>query len=216
VLLIQKKIRNVHYGIIVFVVVCAPFLFLSCGSGSSDDGVADSHSIMIYTSPEVQDNSDGSISCIISAQVQDRYGNPVPDDTAVYFGVVDHVLNAGNSGQTNGTNIFTAANENFLASGLQQGDTLVILEGRDEGGHRIEAPGNTDLVLSDGLMGSEENIQFVAGTTVFGSICGVVLTGHQEPDATCTPAGGTIIKGIAHTRLTYPRGCHLENLLCIC
>jgi PKD repeat protein len=52
-------------------------------------------------------------------------------------------------------------------------------------------------------MASETDLPFVAGTAELGTVCGVVTTGNLEPDGTCTPATGTVIKGVAHSRITW-------------
>jgi glycosyl hydrolase family 2 len=161
------------------------------------------HNISIYTSPTVQDNKDGSISWTISAIVQDQYGNPVADNTAVYFGIVDNIFSSGFNGETIETNQFFSLGTNFITNQVIQGDTLVLLEGQNEGGHIIDVPGNGSLTLANDLTGAESNLNFVAGNAEYGSICGVVLTGNLEPNETCSPTSGKTIKGVAHTRLTY-------------
>ncbi|MCD6266247.1 MAG: Ig-like domain-containing protein, partial [Deltaproteobacteria bacterium] len=163
----------------------------------------DPFNITIYTAPTVVDNGDGSISWIISAMVQDQYGNPVADNTGVYFGVVDNVLSSAANGVTNATNTFTSVGTDFVTAGVVQFDTLIITEGQDEGGHIIDTPANGSVTLSDNLIGSEPNLDFVAGNAKHGEICGVVPTGNLEPDTTCTPSSGSAIKGVAHTRLTW-------------
>jgi len=168
----------------------------------------DPFNITLYKSPDVEDNGDGSMSWIISALVQDQYGNPVADNTGVYFGLVDNAPDGYKSmnsdGVTDGTSAFaSAAGTNFSSDGVVQFDTLIILEGQDEGGHIINTPTNGTVTLLYDLTGSESVLDFVAGNAELGTICGVVPTGNLEPDATCTPMGGTAIKGVAHTRLTW-------------
>ncbi len=159
--------------------------------------------ITIYTAPTVLDNGDGSTSWIISAMVQDQYGNPVADNTGVYFGLVDNVLSFGANGVTNATNTFSSAGTDFSGDGLVQFDTLIILEGQDEGGHIIDTSANGSVTLGYNITGSETSLNFVAGNAEYGQICGVVPTGNLEPDTTCTPSSGTAMKGVAHTRLTW-------------
>ena len=163
----------------------------------------DPFNITIYKAPTVVDNLDGSISWIISAMVQDQYGNPVADNTAVYFGAVDNVLSSGANGVTNATNTFTSAGTDFSGDGVVQFDTLIITEGQDEGGHIIDTPANGSVTLGYDLTGTETSLDFVAGNAELGQICGVVPTGNLEPDTTCTPSSGKAIKGVAHTRLTW-------------
>jgi len=163
--------------------------------------------ITLYKAPAVQDNGDGSLSLIISAMIQDQYGNPVADNTGVYFGLVDNppdgYKSLGTDGVTIEDNTFASAGTNFLTDDVIQFDTLIILEGQDEGGHIINAPADGSVTLYYDLTGTETNLDFVAGNAERGVICGVVPTGNLEPDGTCAPATGTAIKGVAHTRLTW-------------
>ncbi|MEA1900347.1 MAG: invasin domain 3-containing protein, partial [Thermodesulfobacteriota bacterium] len=167
----------------------------------------DPFNITLYKAPEIEDNEDGSMSCIISALVQDQYGNPVADNTGVYFGLVDNepygYKSSGNNGVTSGTATFTSAGTNFTGDGVVQFDTLIILKGQDEGGHIIDTSEDETVTLFYSLTDSEINLDFVAGNAELGVICGVVPTGNLDPDTTCTPSGGFSIKGIAHTRLTW-------------
>lgn len=165
----------------------------------------DPYNITMYTSSAVEDNGDGSLSWSISAMVQDQYGNPVADNTAVYFGVVDNVLSSGADGATGANNIFTSGSTNFTTEGVKQYDTLIILEGQDEGGHIINTPGTTTATLLYDLTATAYLLNFVAGNAVYGTICGVVPTGNFELDPSCTQLTDTIpIKGVAHTKLTWP------------
>lgn len=163
--------------------------------------------ITIYQDAGLEDNGDGTVSQIISALVQDQYGNPVPDDSAIYFGLVDNPNNGyksnGADGVTNGTTTFTSASTNFSGDGVGQNNTLIILEGQDEGGYIISTVGTTTVTLVTTLSGTETNLDFVAGDAERGQICGGATTGNREPDGTCTPSSGTAVKGVAHTRLTW-------------
>ena len=167
----------------------------------------DPFNITLYKATEIENNEDGSMSCIISAMLQDQYGNPVADNTGVYFGLVDNepegYKSLGNDGVTNGTATFASAVTDFQSDGVVQFDTLIILEGQDEGGNTIDTPANGSVTLFYTHSGSETGLDFVAGNAELGVICGVVPTGNLEPDTTCTPSGGFSIKGIAHTRLTW-------------
>lgn len=169
------------------------------------------YNLSLYTSPTVQDNKDGSISWTISALVQDQYGNPVADNTAIYFGVVDNIKvpsettgkTVMENGQTNGLQRFFSAGTDFVGEQVAQGDTLVILEGQDEGGHDIDTPENGSLLLNNILSGKETQLDFVVGNAKYGSVCGVVLTGNLELNEICEPSTGITQKGVAHTRLTW-------------
>ena len=163
--------------------------------------------ISLYKAPDIEDNGDGSMSWIISAMLQDQYGNPVANDTGVYFGLVDNqpdgYKSSGANGITDGTATFVSAGTNFPGDGVVKFDTLIILEGQDEGGNTIDTPAHGSVTLFYTPTGSETDLDFVAGNAELGVVCGVVPTGNLEPDTTCTPSGGIAIKGVAHTRLTW-------------
>ncbi len=168
----------------------------------------DPFNITLYKAPTVQDNGDGSLSLIISAMIQDQYGNPVADNTGVYFGLVDNPINGyksnGTDGVTDATTTFASVGTNFLTDDVIQFDTLIILEGQDEGGHIINVRADGSVTLYYDLTCTETNLDFVAGNAERGVICGVVPTGNLEPDGTCTPEEETTaVKGVAHTRLTW-------------
>ena len=175
----------------------------------------DPFNITLYKSPDIEDNGDGSMSWIVSAMVQDQYGNPVADNTGVYFGLVDNApdgyKSSGLDGATNNvTNTFTSGTNFVTDDGVTQFDTLIILEGNDEGGHIIDVPTDGNVTLFGILNGTDTGLDFVVGNAELGTICGVVPTGNLEPDATCTPLGGTAIKGVAHTRLTWAESAIFE------
>jgi len=166
--------------------------------------------ITIYTDQDITNNLDGTYSWVVSAMVRDQFGNPVADDTGVYFGLVDNPLlgykSMGIDGATTaGSNIFTSASTNFISDGVEDMDTLIIREGRDEGGHVIDTPGNGSATLFYNLNGTATDLEFVAGNAELGEICGFGVTGNLIPDTQCAPSlSFTAIKGVAHTRLTYP------------
>jgi hypothetical protein len=169
----------------------------------------------------VTTNNDGSTSRTLSALAQDLHGNPVENGTVIFFGLVDNpdlagppylgYISAGANGSTNGTMTFSSAGNSFTTDGLIDDDILIILEGQDEGGHRIKSvDSNTALTLYNTMNGSESGLDFVAGYAELGTVCGSVQTGNLEMDSYCTPTtvgGPGSIKGVAHTKLTWvPQG----------
>ena len=124
----------------------------------------DPANIVIFQDNLVEANTDGSISQTFSALAQDLHGNPVENGTVIYFGLVDNpdpagppylgYKSSGTNGVANGTTTFTSAGNSFTADGLMDDDILIILEGRDEGGHRIQTVNNsTSLTLYNTLNG---------------------------------------------------------------
>jgi hypothetical protein len=177
--------------------------------------------ITIFQDNLVTANDDGSISQTFSALAQDLHGNPVENGTAIYFGLVDNPAPAGPpylgyisngiDGATEGSATFTSAASSFISDGLVAEDILIILNGQNEGGHRIlSVANNTTLTLYNTLHGPESGLNFVAGSSELGTVCGSAQTGNLERDSSCTPTtvgGPGSIKGVAHTKLTWvPRG----------
>ncbi len=177
--------------------------------------------VTIFQDNLVTANNDGSISQTFSALVEDLHGNPVENGTAVYFGLVDNpnsdvppyfgYLSSGTDGAANGTATFTSPTGTFVADGVMAEDILIILGGRNEGGHRIASVNNnTSVTLYNTLNVSETGLNYLAGSSELGTVCGFAQTGNLERDSSCTPTevGGTgSIKGVAHTTVTWvPQG----------
>ena len=164
-------------------------------------------SMTLFPASDVLDNENGTLSRIYAAMLQDQLGNPVANDTGVYFGIVDNPpnghLTSNTNGATNGTTTFTSVGTDFATAGVDRLDRLIILEGRDEGGHLVDAPANGSVTLIYSLSGTETGLDFVAGNAQLGTICTVVSTGNQIPDTNCAPATGVAVKGVAHSRLTW-------------
>jgi hypothetical protein len=163
-------------------------------------------SMTMVAAPTVIDNEDGTISWIISSLVNDQYGNPVADDTGIYFGLVDNFKDGGIDGATTGGDTtFSSAGASFVTNGVVTNDTLIPFAGLNEGGHIVDTVTSaTELSLFDEMEGPETGIPFVVGNAIQGVICGVSPTGYEPPDSTCTFTGNKDIKGLAHTMMTYP------------
>ncbi len=167
--------------------------------------------ILIYRDNTMVDNKDGSISQAFSALVKDQYGNPVKDNTAVYFGIIDnqpngYLVNGTDGTTTSSSATFTSATSDF--STLKHFDTLIITSGNDQGGHIVldAAPSGTSITLSNTMNSTASSLSFVAGNAELGTVCGTVPTGTIGYDTTCSPTdtGIPAIKGIAHTLVTWP------------
>ncbi|MCF8050021.1 MAG: Ig-like domain-containing protein [Desulfobacterales bacterium] len=170
-------------------------------------------SMTLFRASAVIDNANGALSQIFAAMLQDRQGNPVADGTGVYFGIVDNPPNGylvnGSDGNTIlGSDLFISSSTAFDNS-VEKLDRVIILSGPNEGGHIIIETVETGSVNSVRLFNdylktdNTNTIVFVAGNAQLGTICTVVPTGNLIPDTTCTPATGTSVKGVAHSRLTW-------------
>jgi|GEM_PF-1044072 len=138
------------------------------------------------------------------AIVQDRFSNPVPDGTVVYFGLVDNASTglglgykaAGTNGvATAGSRVFTAAGAGFQTNGVAAGDSLLVTDAgsRVRGGYVIESvDSETQLTLYKSMSYSDTNLDFVAGSAEFGLVSGVQQTGNSG------------IPGIVETSVIYP------------
>jgi len=180
--------------------------------------------IIIFSDNLLTPNDDGSISQTFSALIQDQHGNPVVNGTGVFFGLVDNpnsstppylgYLSGGFDGVTAGTKTFASASTDFPGDGVMDEDILIILEGRNEGGHRIDTVNTPiatgQITLYNTMIGTETALDFVAGFAELGTVCGSVQTGNLEMNSSCIPTAiGTSgsIKGVAHTTLTWtPQG----------
>ena len=73
-------------------------------------------------------------------------------------------ISSGTNGVTNGTSLFTSAANSFVSDGLMAEDILIILEGPDEGGHRIASVNNnTSLTLYGTMNGSQTGLELCGG-----------------------------------------------------
>ncbi|MBU2489376.1 MAG: Ig-like domain-containing protein, partial [Proteobacteria bacterium] len=150
-------------------------------------------------------NPDGTNTRTYFAMVMDRFGNPVPDGTAVYFGLVDNQ----NQGMGNGYKtaaadavVFaggytvTSATAGFVANGLVPGDTLIITQpgSRAQGGYLIKSVDSpTQVTLYKATPANGAGLSFVAGSAELGLIGGVAQTGNEGNP------------GVVTTYVTYPR-----------
>ena len=181
------------------------------------------YSISLALSSEVTDNK-GTISNIITAIVRDQFGNPVEDDTAVYFGLIDvegikpgyatvyygdpytsatlndGAISAGNPDAFSDTTL--AAADLFLTGTrpVKVNDTLIIYNGSNIGGYPIKSVDSDSQVTlyNDFIVTGESGLTFHIGNAFYGIIDGggVKSTGYDIN-------GTAWIKGLAQTRLTW-------------
>lgn len=165
---------------------------------------------------EIPPRPDGTYSLTVSAQGQDRHGNPVVPGTEIQFGVIDgpmvgfpglgigSFLVAGNDGdpQESGT-LFTAPTGDFRNAG--PGDTLLVF------GQSV--PGNRDLESArtvqriNGINSLNVAYRFNPNDETGGSVNnGPVIpyvVGHAE-EGNIGAAASTDQNGVATTTLNYP------------
>ncbi|NTU59561.1 MAG: hypothetical protein HGA98_00705, partial [Deltaproteobacteria bacterium] len=136
-------------------------------------------SVVMGKSNRIVDNLDGTLTHNYFALVSDRYGNAVPDGTAVYFGQIYNILDEGTDGVcTAGTASFTSATGGFLANGVGTGDTLVLLEGDTKGGYLVstDPAAETVLTTTTAFAASGASLSYVVGNNAGG---GVITTANS-------------------------------------
>lgn len=181
------------------------------------------YSISLALSNEVTDNK-GTISNIITAIVRDQFGNPVENDTAVYFGLIDvegikpgyatiyygdpytsatlndGVISAGDPDAFSDTTL--AAADKFLTGtrAVKANDTLIIYDGSNIGGYAIKSVDSDSQVTlyNDFNVTGESGLTFHIGNAFYGIVDGggVKATGYDIN-------GNAWIKGLAQSRLTW-------------
>jgi hypothetical protein len=130
----------------------------------------------------------------VVALVEDVWGNAVPDDTPVSFGLVYNVIYAGSDGVvTKDGSDFVSALSSFdpqRLSAVPPIDTVVLLEGDSVGGYFLgEVAPPTTLRITSTFPNSDPAVSFVVGNSKGGPVL----------------EGGTSVKnGVALINLRYP------------
>lgn len=172
-------------------------------------------------------NPDATLSLVITAQAQDRQGNPVIPGTPIRFGSVDDPVGAPGAANDNqfllsgldgnpqeGGTTFTAPTGKFTTAGggAGPGDALVVFGKAVQGNADLESAVTVQTVNSATNLttASAFNLNDTTGTSVdYGSVLPYLIgrsmhgsiTGAAVTDAGLA-AGGTPT-GIAHASLTY-------------
>ncbi|GAB6062616.1 hypothetical protein JCM30394_13450 [Deferrisoma palaeochoriense] len=148
-------------------------------------------SVFLSRSNSIDDNSDGTLTHEYFAVVSDRYGNAVPDGTAVFFGQFGNILLEGGDGSVDegGTVFRTGAD----LSEVSEGDTLAILEGGARGGYVIAAVNEAagELTVSTPFPSAGGALAFAVGNNFDGG----VLTSTVQTST---------LGGVARWANTYP------------
>ncbi|MHB8765525.1 MAG: invasin domain 3-containing protein, partial [Deferrisomatales bacterium] len=150
---------------------------------------------VLSRSNAITDNHDGTLTHEHLAVVKDRYGNKVPDGTAVFFGQVFNFIAAGNDGATAaGSPVFTSAGANFLSvPGPAAGDTLIVYDDAsvNKGGYLLSSVAANSLTTLTTFGFTESSLLYVVGNSRGG---GALSAGTQ----------GLTSGGVARWANTYP------------
>ncbi|PKN12403.1 MAG: hypothetical protein CVU69_07935 [Deltaproteobacteria bacterium HGW-Deltaproteobacteria-4] len=114
-----------------------------------------------------------------SAIVTDRFGNAVPDGTAIHFGLIDSVIahgfdgatTAANSGLTSATNFSTASIvRNALARNIQTNDRVLISNtGISDRSHYVESARNGTLTTTKLYQETRTSLEYWVGASLLGA-----------------------------------------------
>lgn len=159
-----------------------------------------------------------------TAIVNDRWGNPVPDGTAIYLGVLDSIIAAG-TGSASGTTL-TATTGAFDGTvrrndepprGIQQGDRVLLfneIASQDKSRFvaSVPVPGAPALEVQSTYSTTYPQADYVVGA----SLLGVHILGTQERgNPAAATSGLTRTKeGLADVFMDYPANVRTLNVGC--
>ena len=149
--------------------------------------------------------------------VTDRFGNAVPDGTAINLGFVDSVIHTSNTGQLTGGTLTDAAGglntasiiRNNAPRMIEGSDRLLItsaIESSDKARFTSDplVISNTTVNVQTDFNGSNTGLSYVIGS----SLTGAEISGAQLDDSgnivSLTPGSASTENGLADIRLTYP------------
>ena len=168
----------------------------------------------------VPPSPDGTYSLTVSAQANDRQGNPVPAGTVIEFGLVDapmagfpdqgagRFLISGNDGDPQeGGKLFTAPGGHFRTAGggAGPGDTLLVFGQQVAGNADLESARQVQSVNSETSLGVTYpfNPNDTSGVSVnSGAVLPYVIGRAVEGNIGATAK--TDANGVARTTLNYP------------
>ena len=162
---------------------------------------------------------------IAKAIVTDRFGNSVPDGTAIYFGLVDSVIAEGSNGQTAaGSRIFTdgapilsdgtpalfntaAITRNSVTRGIQVNDRLLTFNASAEDKNRhITSVDPGSSTVQNNYANSRTGLNYLVGASLLGGY----VSGLNAADQLATGQGITK-DGVATFYVTYPANSFAIN-----
>ncbi|MFQ5469035.1 MAG: invasin domain 3-containing protein [Gammaproteobacteria bacterium] len=169
--------------------------------------------------------------------VTDRYGNPVPNGTAISIGLVDTVITSDNDGSiTNSSTTFTddgtggggpsaftsvSVQRNGTNRFIEANDRVLLLDGNAEDKNRFVASAPSlagSFAVQSAFKNTVTGRQYVVGASLLGaSVAGVassVTNGVPTEQYTSTSGFATTETGVARFRMTYPANINTLNYGC--
>ena len=158
------------------------------------------------------------------AAVTDRYGNAVPDGTAINFGILDSVIAMGTNGATtaaaatltssgldfsaasitrNGTSRFIQANDRILLENAPVTDKSRFVS-------TSVPPANGMITAQSNYLASTSALNFVVGAAMIGTD----IFGVQADGVTLTKGSGVTKDGIATFKISYPANVNTIHTGC--
>jgi hypothetical protein len=180
---------------------------------------------IVLTSPitnSVENLGGGVYRRIGTAIVTDRYGNTVPDGTAIHLGLIDSVIAAG-SATINGTTVTADEGGIFNAEiirndyirGIQANDRVLLMDiipPQDKSRHVSSKTDGTTLEVQTPYSIEDSEKNFIVGASLLGGhIAGTLERGNI---ATLTPGTTMTQDGLANIFVTYPANSNTIGIGC--
>lgn len=147
------------------------------------------------------------------AAVTDRYGNAVPDGTAINFGILDSVIAMGADGATSAASPTLASAVNFSTASITRNGTTRFIQGNDRillentpvtDKSRFVSisvpPASGSLTAQANYLATTSSLNFVVGAAMIGTD----IFGVQADGVTLTKGSGVTKDGIATFKISYP------------
>jgi hypothetical protein len=186
------------------------------------------HSIVLtYPVKDAIEPNDGVYRLVGKTIVNDRYGNPVPDGTAIHLGVLDSIIAQGMASTSAGNTTLTASPGDDMGGtvirndepprGIQQGDR-VLLSGQVSAADKSRfaaGPPSADglsIEVQTEYANDYAMADYVVGASLLG---GHVLGTTDRGDFTTTTSGVSLTReGIADVIFDYPANVRTLNVGC--
>lgn len=147
------------------------------------------------------------------AAVTDRYGNAVPDGTAINFGILDSVIAMGADGSTSAASPTLSSAVNFATASIIRNGTSRSIQGNDRillenapvtDKSRFVSisvpPASGSLTAQANYLAATSSLNFVVGAATIGTD----IFGVQADGVTLTKGSGVTKDGIATFKISYP------------
>jgi len=154
-----------------------------------------------------------------TAIVTDRYGNHVPDGTAIYLGLMDSIISQGTTTAVNGTTVSAPAGDfnttitrNEIERGIQSNDRIILrgVPAQDKNRHVVTSGGGSLVVQTEYSDAYGAKDYFIGASLLGGHISGTQIKGS----GVLSPGESLTADGLADVFVTYPANVNTINLGC--